>query len=179
MVEPQNQGTTYALKWVILFACFFVLFAIEPYASLPIYSSRALLFYWQKLHKKSINTESNFQNLKEMIICVIALIGKFLICKVFNIVILLILVLVSANMMGQVNDAPPMSAFSAFYDSGQADQHTSRPSSVTKSWIADKPKWRTGPVTKNGPIDEIVRFEKVIIERYGKGVTGLNRYRCN
>ena len=27
-------------------------------------------------------------------------------------------VLVSANMMGQVNDAPPMGDFSAFYDSG-------------------------------------------------------------
>ena len=41
------------------------------------------------------------------------------------IVILLILVLVSANMMGQVNDAPPMGDFSAFYDSGQAYQQTS------------------------------------------------------
>ena len=41
------------------------------------------------------------------------------------IVILLILVLVSANMMGQVNDAPPMGDFSAFYDSGQVYQLTS------------------------------------------------------
>ena len=68
-----------------------------------------------------------------MIICIIALIGKSSIRKLLYIVILLILVLVSANMMGQVNDAPPMSAFSAFYDSGQAYQHASRPSSVTKS----------------------------------------------
>ena len=38
-------------------------------------------------------------------------------------------------MMGQVNDAPPMDAFSAFYDSGQANQPKGL---VTKSWIIEK-----------------------------------------
>ena len=59
--------------------------------------------------------------------------------------IIKILVLVSANMMGQVNDAPPIGDFSAFYDSGQAYQHTSPmlhgPCLVTKStWITDMPR---------------------------------------